>query len=83
LYYENSTDKFQLKEVKDYRTFAALEDVDVSLIGNGKIPKYNASTSKFEMMDDAGFPEVSGNQNYVRNVGQWDTLASTTEITTL
>jgi len=50
LYYENSTDKFQLKEVKDYRKLNDLEDVDTSGVVSGKILKHNGT--QWTMADD-------------------------------
>lgn len=62
----------------------SLVDVSVGLgPANNDILKWNSLSTTWIPAQESPFPEVADNQNYVRNVGQWNTLASTTEITTL
>ena len=63
---------------------ASLLDVNMAGLADGNIPKWDATAQEWKpSADSSGIPDVVDNQNYVRNVGQWDTLASTTEITNL
>lgn len=78
LKYENATDKFVLGT----SSLANLSDVDYSpapIVGD--VLKFDG-VYWYPSVENP-FPEVVDNQNYVRNVGVWNTLASTTEITTL
>ena len=63
---------------------ASLTDVQVGLgPADGDILKWNALSTSWIPSVENPFPEVVDNSNYVRNVGVWNTLASTSEITTL
>lgn len=59
-----------------------LVDVNMSGLTAGKIPKWNGTL--WVPSDDAGgISDVPDSSNYVRQLGNWQALGSTTELTTI
>lgn len=77
----------KIDQIQDYLAnlnVSNLSDVDLTNLANGKVLKYNSTTLKWECSDDAGgIGDVPDSSNYVRQLGNWQALGSTTELTTI